>query len=301
MEHYRLEPFAHLSSLSVNCTDDFFMTSGFCIDLGLYDLVSGRRLHMFRGLHQNFINILRFAHRSPHLFATASFDHTCKVWDLRQPVHSDRPAWFFGAETLNVMCCFSPDDRHVLCSGVDTALQQFSLDWRMDGSRQVLPPRADGPAGSRFPLPALDSDTNYRRSLYLADGSLIATAATNESILRLYTASAPHQHRGMIDFRHVLLARRQLKSRTHAAEAVGLQVGTALATPPRLPEPTDPGTPEASEGAESTDPEHEEYVQSLRCHPTDPSVLGALLSTCDAQPDSYIAMLRLGEDDCYGR
>merc|ERR1740117_208611 len=116
------------------------------------------------------------------------------------------------------MCCFSPDDRHVLCSGVDTALQQFSLDWRMDGSRQILPPRPDGNVGSHFPLPALNSDTNYRRSLYLADGSLIATAATNESMLRLYTAAAPHRHRGRIDFRHVLLEHRRSK----AAEAIGL-------------------------------------------------------------------------------
>lgn len=90
MESVRLEPFAHLSSLSVNCTDEYFMTSGFCVDLGLYDLVTGRRLNTFQGMHQNFINILRFSHRSPHLFATASFDHSCKVWDLRQPLQLSR-------------------------------------------------------------------------------------------------------------------------------------------------------------------------------------------------------------------
>lgn len=240
MEHVRLEPFPHLSSLSVNCTDDFFMTSGFCVDVGLYDMGTGRKMTTFRGLHQNFINILRFATRSPHLFATASFDHTCKLWDLREPINAGQPARLFNTDTLNVMCCFSPDDGHILCSGVDKALQRFPLAHN-DDSR-----------GTRFPLPALHSDTNYRRSLFLADGKTVVTAATNESLLRLYTAEAPHRHLGHIDFKGMLLRRARAS---------------------RLPT--------------------EEYVQSLRCHPTDPHLLGVLLSTSEPHPESYISMVRL--------
>jgi len=251
MEQLKLEPFAHLSSLSVNCTDDYFMTSGFRVDLGFYDIATGRRLSTFRGMHQNFINILRFASRSPHLFATASFDHTCKVWDLREPISADQPAHFFSTETLNVMCCFSPDDRHVLCSGVDQALQQFSLMRQTDGSR--------------FPLPSLGSDTNYRRSLYLADGRLICTAATNESLLRMYTAEAPHRHRGCIDFRSMLRQR---------CQPVRCAPGAAV---------EDAG----SAGGE--------YVQSLRCHPRDPTLLAVLLSSCDPHPESFISTVRLWE------
>eukprot|EP00913_Durusdinium_trenchii_P027070 g25405.t1 len=41
MHSVELEPFQHLSSLSMSCTDDFFMTSGFCIDVGLYDVITG--------------------------------------------------------------------------------------------------------------------------------------------------------------------------------------------------------------------------------------------------------------------
>jgi len=264
MEHVQLEPFLHLSSLSVNCTDDFFMTSGFCIDLGLYDLVTGRRINTFRGLHQNFINILRFAHRSPHIFATASFDHTCKIWDLRAPINADRPVALLSTETLNVICCFSPDDQHVLCSGVDSALQQFSVTSQQE------------PVCSRFPLPPLRSDTNYRRSLYLADGNLIATAATNESLLRIYTASAPHKHLGHIDFKGMLLKRRQSAHHTLGLGGrLGLQRGEHVV-------------------ARSSELNAvEEYVQSLRCHPTDPTLLGTLLSTSDSQSESYIAMLQL--------
>ncbi|CAE7158322.1 unnamed protein product, partial [Symbiodinium pilosum] len=83
-------------------TDDYFMTSGFCIDVGLYDVVTGRRIKTFRNLHQNFINILRFSHRTPQLFATASFDHTCKVWDLRDPnLNADKPVACCSTDTLN--------------------------------------------------------------------------------------------------------------------------------------------------------------------------------------------------------
>jgi len=303
----RLEPFPHLSSLSVNCTDDYFMTSGFCIDLALYDLCTGRRLNTFLGLHQNFINILRFAHRSPHLFATASFDHTCKVWDLREPINGDRPKMLFRTDTLNVMCCFSPDDKRVLCSGVDTALQEFHLE------------KPDTYAGTRFSLPPMNSDTNYRRSLYLADGGMIATAATNESLLRFYTTSAPHTHRGYIDFRNMLSSRRSgvrpggaMYERVLAAGAAMSQTVSAMsqtvsadsADSLQSSRVVEPWTPSATAGSNvrpadaQNDAEGpgDEYVQSLRCHPTDPSLLGCLLSSCDdPHTESYIAMIHLDE------
>jgi len=293
MERVDLEAFPHLSSLSSTCTDDYFATSGFCIDLALYDLCTGRRLNTFRGLHQNFINISRFANLSPHILATASFDHTCKVWDLREPIVADRPAMFFNTDTLNVMCCFSPDDRHILCSGVDTALQQFSL---------AKPQGHGASTGTRFPLPTLASDTNYRRSLYLADGTLVVTAATNESLLRIYTADAPHRHQGFIDFRNFLQGRRQHTNGGASSSSNSSSSGSASSSAaPRLGYQA--GQAEAA-GVAGNAP-GEEYVQSLRCHPTDPSLLGALLSTrdaaaplrrgCDTQPESFIAMLRLGE------
>ena len=31
----------------------------------------------------HYINILRFSNNSPHIYATTSFDHSCKLWDLR--------------------------------------------------------------------------------------------------------------------------------------------------------------------------------------------------------------------------
>mmetsp|Transcript_48513 Transcript_48513/g.87165 ORF Transcript_48513/g.87165 Transcript_48513/m.87165 type:complete len:918 (+) Transcript_48513:144-2897(+) len=277
MENVRLEPFKHLSSLSVNCTDEYFMTSGFCVDLGLYDIVTGRRLNLFRGMHQNFINILRFAHRSPHVFATASFDHTCKVWDLRQPMAASRPVRHYKTDTMNVMCSFSPDDRHMLCSGVDATLHQFSLDSSSDAS------------SSRFPIPAMHSNTNYRRSIYLTDGDMVATAATNESVLRIYQAATPHRFIGQLDVKGCL-GQRLEHSQTSMRH---------MQNAPRSREYLDarerPRTSLSREGnTQQPQGVKDEYVQSLRCHPDEPRLLGALLSTSETQPDAYISMIRLG-------
>jgi len=248
VEHVRFEAFPNLSSLSMCCTDDFFMTSGFCLDTSLYDVVTGRRMSTFRGLHRNFINIQRFSNTSPHIFATASFDRTCKIWDLREPLVPQRPAQDFTTDTLNVMCAFSPDDRHILCSGVDSMLKQFPLRSASAG------PSMD--SGTSFPLPSLNSSTNYRRSQYLADGSLVVTGATHENWVRLFSAEDPHQHVGSIDFHGCL---RQMK-----LQECGSGVGAC-----------------------------EEYVQSLRCHPSDPSTLGVLLATVEPCSDYVLCTAKL--------
>jgi len=300
MEHVRLEPFHHLSSLSVNCTDEYFITSGFCTELGLYDIVTGRRINTFRRMHQNFINIARFAHRSPHIFATASFDHSCKLWDLRQNLENAQPIQTFKTDTLNVMCTFSPDDQNLLCSGIDATLQQFNIQKHGDGS------------GSRFPLPAMQSSTNYRRSLYLKGGDLVATVATNESLLRICLAASPHQQVGHIDFKGSLRAQKTSCQAGNAVEGTA----SAPATPGTVPGTGLPrsgvqgllrswtrglnGTRAGGGQVQSRVPPSnmqygDEYIQSLRSHPTDPMLLGALLSTSDMNhPESYITMLRLG-------
>mmetsp|Transcript_87630 Transcript_87630/g.248171 ORF Transcript_87630/g.248171 Transcript_87630/m.248171 type:complete len:897 (-) Transcript_87630:687-3377(-) len=285
LETRNLEPFPKLSSLSVNCTDDFLMTSGFSVDMALYDLVTGKRINMFRGLHQNFINIVRFAHRSPHVFATCSFDHTCKVWDLRGPIVANKPARSFGTPTLNVMCSFSPDDRHLLCSGVDSALMQFPVDTSMGDTKAEA-------VGSRLPVPAQNRDMNYRRSLYLADGAVVATAATNESLLRFYSREAPHRHLGLIDFRHSLRGHvasaaprpENIVERTTAA------AGRATGTRQRQQATATAPAHSANEPAEDAQGNDQEFLQSLRCHPTDSQLLGVLLSK---SADSLISLVHL--------
>lgn len=267
IEHVCLESFQNLTSLSVNCTDEFFVTSGFSVDLGLYDLITGKKVTTFHGMHRHFINHCRFAHRSPHIFATASFDHTCKLWDLREPLVASNPVRLFETESLNMMCCFSPDDESVLCSGVDDALRQFNL--AKDTSCH----------SSSFRLPATKSPTNYRRSSYLMDGNLIATACTEESQVRICLASHPYQHLGLVDFNGML---RKPWCWPQNDSVVNCHQEMVSPLAPLLPEP--PRQKSSSD----------EHVQSLRSHPFDPMGVGALLSTSDADPESLIAIFRLG-------
>ncbi|CEM27780.1 unnamed protein product [Vitrella brassicaformis CCMP3155] len=166
--------FEQLSSLSVNVSDDYFMTSGFRRDLALYDVATARQLQVFDNVHHHHINILRFSDHSPHIFATSSFDQTCKLWDLREKICSSRPAQCFHTGCLNVMCCFSPDDRFLLCSGIDASLHQFSL-----GSA------CEYPSHDGLQVPPLHSQQNYRRSLYLSTSRHFITAATDESFVRV--------------------------------------------------------------------------------------------------------------------
>jgi len=286
MEQRKLPSFAHLSSLSVNCNDDFMMTSGFCMDVALYDLTLGIRMTNFRGLHQNFINILRFSNRSPHVFATASFDNTCKVWDLREPIDAKRPLRTFNTQTLNVMCAFSHDDRHVLCSGVDNCLVQFGLDERPAGGD------ADAFAGSSFPIPPRNSNTNYRRSHYMANGAMVATAATNETLLRFYSSEAPHRPCGHVDFGSMLLDRRRYRDTTVAAGGY-VPLDGAAGPPPHAAGATESAAAAGEQEPQLSPEQSTEFVQSLRCHPKDPRRLAVLLSTTDGLPESYVSMVHM--------
>jgi hypothetical protein len=183
------EGFPKLSSLSANCTDDFLLASGISPNIAIYDVQTGQVLSRAHGVHEHFINISRFCHTSPHIFATASWDHTCKVWDLRQPLVPDKPVKVVNTGGHNVMCVFSPDDRHVLCSGVDTRILQFEVrSWRQ--------------TPSQFPLRGAVHRERYRRSTYLANSRHFVTAATEESHMHLLGVDG--QKHGVVDFRGVI-------------------------------------------------------------------------------------------------
>jgi hypothetical protein len=188
---HMVKEFPKLSSLSANCSDDFLLASGFSTSIAVYDVQTGKVLHRAAGIHEHFINISRFCHNSPHIFATASFDHTCKVWDLRQPLTHDRPLKTLNTGGLNVMCTFSPDDKHVLCSGVDTRLVQFDVpSWRQ--------------SPEQWPLREPMHRERYRRSIYLASSKHFVTAATEESHLHLMSVDG--KKHGVVDFRGVARA-----------------------------------------------------------------------------------------------
>lgn len=111
------DDFEQLTSLHVNSTDDQLLASSYSKGLALYDLASGKRLQLFTNIHQEPINVSKFSHHSPYVFATSSFDHDVKMWDLRQ--NPMRPCYTASSSRGNVMVCFSPDDLYLLVSAVD--------------------------------------------------------------------------------------------------------------------------------------------------------------------------------------
>lgn len=117
------EDFEQLTSLHVNSTDDQLLASGYSKGVALYDVGSGRRLQLFSNLHREPINVAKFAHHSPYLFATSSFDHDVKMWDLRQSIR--KPCYTASSARGNVMACFSPDDHYLLVSAVDNEVHIY--------------------------------------------------------------------------------------------------------------------------------------------------------------------------------
>lgn len=286
-----VDEFPKLSSLSINCTDDFLLASGFTHDLSLYDTQSGKVLHNVHGAHSNFINISRFMNRSPHIFATASFDHTCKLWDIRQPLLPNSPAKVLNTGGLNVMCTFSPDDRYLLCSGIDTRISQFEVP-----SFRRWP---------TFPLRPVQHQARYRRSMYFATGRHFVTAATDESHIRIMAATG--KNLGVVDFRGLLRTssprapervsgvRRppSVVNRfvSNVQRANGRQdpwllgeAGPLVQGEVHLDEQGDPLAPHA---------QNKEYVQSVRTHPTVENRVAVLLSSYHPDPESYIALVHL--------
>lgn len=109
--------FEQLTSVHVNSTDELFLASGYARDVALYDINSGRRLQILTDMHRAHINVVKFAHHSPSIFVTSSFDQDIKMWDLRQK--PTRPCYTASSSRGNVMVCFSPDDHYLLASAVD--------------------------------------------------------------------------------------------------------------------------------------------------------------------------------------
>ena len=178
LKQIQLQPFgfwmggAELSSLSVNCTDDYVAVSGFSKDIALYDVYTGSCVNVVRNVHSDWVNIVRFANQSPHILASASFDQSLKLYDLRCGLDGDRPIRSYQNSSMNVMCNFAPDDRHILLSGVDANVTRLTVP--------------DFQACETIDIPAAGSRTNYRRSVFLSK-DMFVTAATDESFARVIT------------------------------------------------------------------------------------------------------------------
>lgn len=166
------DKFEHLTSLHVNSTDDQFLTSGYSKKVAIYDICSGKRLHLFSDMHQEPINVAKFAHHSPNLLVTSSFDRDVKLWDLRQT--PKQPCYTTSSSKGNVMVCFSPDDLYLLVSAVDNEVKQLlSVDGRLQ---------------TDFGIASTGSTHNYTRSYYMNGRDYVISGSSDESIVRICCA-----------------------------------------------------------------------------------------------------------------
>ncbi|KAI8028966.1 Snakin-1 [Camellia lanceoleosa] len=164
--------FEQLTSVHVNSTNEQFLTSGYSKHVALYDIDSGKCLQLFKDIHRGPINVAKFAHHSPSIFVTSSFDHDVKMWDLRQqPL---QPCYTVSSSRGNVMVCFSPDDHHLLVSAVDNEVKQLMA--------------VDGRLHTKFDLPSTGSAHNYTRSYYMNGRDYIISGSCDEPVVRVCCA-----------------------------------------------------------------------------------------------------------------
>lgn len=166
------DEFDQLTSVHVNASDELFLASGYSKHVALYDISSGKRLQVFTDMHQKHINVVKFANHSPSIFATSSFDHDVKMWDLRQkPI---QPCYTASSGRGNVMVCFSPDDHYLLASAVDNEVKQLLA--------------VDGRLHLDFGIPSTGSSQNYTRSYYMNGRDYIITGSCDEHLVRICCA-----------------------------------------------------------------------------------------------------------------
>ncbi|KAH8581736.1 2x WD domain containing [Cryptosporidium sp. chipmunk genotype I] len=174
--------FPQLSSLSVNATDDYYLASGFGKSVGLYNTHTGSQVKILPSMHMSHINIVRFANYHPHIFSTASFDSSCKLWDLRQKINGNDPIIKFELPCMAIMSCFSPkDDFKMVVSGVDDYLKQ--LDLRSKETNY-------GNEGRNFAIPPLRDSQSYRRSVYNSNGDFVLSINTKDKYVRIFDSES---------------------------------------------------------------------------------------------------------------
>lgn len=166
------DDFEQLTSVHVNSTDELFLASGYSKHVALYDINSGRCLQLFTDMHREHINVVKFSNHSPSVFATSSFDHDVKLWDLRQK--PSQPCYTATSSRGNVMVCFSPDDKYLLVSAVDNEVKQLLA--------------VDGRLHLDFGIMSTGSTQNYTRSYYMNGKDYVISGSCDEHVVRICCA-----------------------------------------------------------------------------------------------------------------
>ena len=169
-----------LTSVHVNAGDSRILLSGYSSRVEIIDMETGRLERCIENAcnetQDGHINISRFAHQNPSLFATSAIDKRVSLWDLRLGRGGDvKPVYAFETARGNVTLSFDPSDTMLLTAGVDN---EVSLHLVADG-RMAL--RLDVEETGR-----LDS---YSRAYFGASGSEIVSGCSEEAVVRVHSTS----------------------------------------------------------------------------------------------------------------
>ncbi|RWW65660.1 hypothetical protein BHE74_00027020 [Ensete ventricosum] len=165
------DDFEQLTSVHINSNDEYILASGFSNHVALYDMCTARRLQIFKDLHKEHINVVKFAYHSPTLFATASFDKDVKMWDLRQG--TSQPCYTASSSKGNVML------HYALQLYVDDLSKYFQV-------RQLL--AVDGRLQTSFDITSTGNAQNYTRSYYMNGRDYMITGSCEEHVVRVCCA-----------------------------------------------------------------------------------------------------------------
>ncbi|KYQ92113.1 hypothetical protein DLAC_06953 [Tieghemostelium lacteum] len=168
--------FANFQKLtSLHCNSDL-TTLGVCgnsLHLNLIDTTTGQTSAIIKDAHTKYINVIKFAHRSPSVFVSTSFDGTVKVWDLRSSHTTPNYTIKTGTE-INVLSVFSKDDKYVLSSSIDNQVTQYHT---VDGSIHL-----------QLPIKKTYAYYNFTRSYYTCSENIIV-GSCQETVMRIYNSS----------------------------------------------------------------------------------------------------------------
>ena len=172
--------YKHFNSAHASCDGALGVASGYDYGFRLFDIETGA-LTLFRDVHANTVNRVRFARHARTLFATGSNDGTVKLWDAR--VASSRPVrcMVIPGRSSVISLDFSPRDDFVMA----TCLEGEAMQFRM----------ADGRLQSRFAAlgsdggNALASDA-VMRAVYSASGKYVFSSSSGANAVHVLSADS---------------------------------------------------------------------------------------------------------------
>jgi WD40 repeat protein len=257
-----LPPFRRLTSVGCSADDRYLLTSGYSTSVSLVDLTTGQLSAFYEDMHEDNINVTKWMHNDPNLFATSSFDRALKLWDTRTDgPRNGTPCWMTESSDSIVMCCFSPDDRFLMSAGVDNEVRIFDMR---------APERAR--AHSCLPMKRMYRASNYTRAYFMNGSDYAVVGSCEQRTVRVMPTNGGAMLR---DVDVALAAETEMVRASRSSNAHGK------------------ANPRSLMCQYSARRDRSIYVQSLRGHPTVDWTMMALTKTLFGPSQYYLVEVDL--------